>query len=249
VSQSVTRCNRLKKTALKVGCVANAPSSLRSTIFVDIYPSLTICYFAFCGRTHMPEYRRKLRPGGTYFFTLVTYRRRPIFSVPSARAALHRVICEVQSSHPFEIPAIVLLPDHLHCIWKMPENDDAFAMRWRLIKGRFTRLWLKEDGAFATHPTLEPSVSESRTSRMERGVWQRRFWEHVIRDQRDYARHMDYIHYNPVKHGYTRCPHLWEHSTFQRWLKEGFYLSNWHCQCHTACQPPDFKDIAAMAGE
>ena len=123
----------------------------------------------------------------------------------------------------------------------MPQ-DDNYSLRWRLIKTRFTKLWLANGGQ-------DKEVSLSRTKRNERGVWQRRFWEHLIRNQKDFAKHMDYIHYNPVKHGYIKCPHQWEHSSFHRWVKNEIYPENWLCQCSENCEEPDFKDIKNSIGE
>jgi len=168
----------------------------------------------------MPDYKRWFCAGGTYFFTIVTYNRRKIFCDAHARASLHHAMAEVQASRPFEMLSVVLLPDHCHCIWKMAADDDNFSVRWGMIKRRFTRLWLTCGGQ-------DVSVSPSRTKRGESGVWQRRFWEHLIRDQQDFARHMDYIHYNPVKHGYVRCPHQFQHSSFHRWVKERVYEFDW----------------------
>jgi len=129
----------------------------------------------------MPDYRRWFRDGGTYFFTVVTYNRRKIFCNSHTRTSLHRAVSQVQASHPFEVLSIVLLPDHCHFIWKMAENDDNFSVRWAMIKRRFTKLWLSSGGQ-------DVPVSASRTQRGERGIWQRRFWEHLIRDQHaDYA--------------------------------------------------------------
>ena len=190
----------------------------------------------------MPEYRRWFHSGGTYFFTVVTYKRRKIFCDPNARAFLREAMGEVQSLRPFDILGVVLAPNHCHCIWKMAEDDKNFSVRWGMIKRRFTRLWL-------SHSSEDMAVSASRARRGERSVWQRRFWEHLIRDQEDFARHMDYIHYNPVKHGYVRCPHLWEHSSFHRLVKEGVYNSDWLCQCQADCKPPDFKVISGTVGE
>ena len=189
----------------------------------------------------MPNYRRWFRVGGTYFFSNVTYNRRKIFNNNNARKFFHQAIAEVQISKPFEILSIVLLPDHCHCIWEM-SDDNNFSVRWAMIKRKFTRLWFANGGHGAP-------VSISRTKRGERGVWQRRFWEHLIRDQKDFARHMDYIHYNPVKHGYVKCPHQWEQSSFHRWVNEGIYKSDWLCQCRENCKPPDFEDISHSAGE
>jgi len=159
-----------------------------------------------------------------------------------ARTLLRRAITEVQASHPFEMLSVVVLPDHCHCIWKMADDDVNFSVRWGLIKTTFTKLWLSSGGR-------DMPVSESRAQRGERSVWQRRFWEHLIRNQQDFARHMDYIHYNAVKHGYVTCPHLWGHSSFHRWAKDGVYRSDWLCQCRQYCKPPDFEVISHTVGE
>ena len=190
----------------------------------------------------MPDYRRWFREGGTYFFTVVTFNRQKIFNNAHARSALHHAITEVRTLRPFEMLGIVLLPNHCHCIWKMVDDDDNFSVRWGMIKRRFSKLWLSSNNR-------DIPVSKSRTKRGERGVWQRRFWEHLIKDRRDFAKHMDYIHYNPVKHGYVKCPHQWEHSSFHRWVKEGVYKSDWQCQCQDDKKPPDFGDISRSAGE
>ena len=194
----------------------------------------------------MSDYRRWFRAGGTYFFTVVTFNRRKIFRNELARAFLHRAFDEVRALRPFEMPAVVLLPDHCHCIWKMSNEDGDFSVRWRMIKTRFTKSWLARGGR-------DVPVSASRTKRGERGVWQRRFWEHLIADQQDFARHMDYIHYNPVKHGHVKCPHQWERSSFHRWVQEGIYARDWLCQCRENSGPrselPDFEAISHSAGE
>jgi putative transposase len=190
----------------------------------------------------MPNYRRWFREGGTYFFTLITYNRKKIFLSDTARSYLHKVIDEVKSLRPFEIPGIVLMPDHCHCIWKLPDDDDDFSTRWQMIKQRFTKVFM----ARGNHNF---AVSASRIKRGEAGVWQRRFWEHLIKDQHDFARHIDYIHYNAVKHGYVRCPHQWEHSSFHRWVRQGIYKSDWMCQCRQNTESPDFTDISQYVGE
>ena len=190
----------------------------------------------------MPDYRRWFHAGGTYFFTVVTFNRQKIFRDARARTSLRQAMLQVQALRPFETLGIVLLPDHCHCIWKMTPDDDDFSVRWRMIKRRFTRLWLAGGG-------LDGSVSGSRMKRGERGVWQRRFWEHLIRDQQDFAKHMDYIHYNPVKHGHVRCPHQWKHSSFDRWVKEGVYMRDWLCQCQQNYEPPNFEAISQSTGE
>jgi len=181
----------------------------------------------------MPNYRRIFYPGGMFFFTVVTERRRPILLEPPARQCLRAAMREVQARHPFKITAIVLLANHLHCIWKLPEGDSDFSIRWACIKMLFSKQWLAAGGN-------EARVSQSRRSHRERGVWQRRFWEHTIRDENDLIHHVNYIHYNPVKHGLSRCPHAWPHSSFHRWVKEGYYHENWLCDCGTApIIPPD----------
>ncbi len=191
----------------------------------------------------MPEYRRALAPGATFFFTVATNFRRPILRARDAVAALRAAFAEVRAKHPFEVEAAVILPDHLHCIWTLPPNDSDFSTRWRLIKGRFTRLFR------ATYGT-ESGRSASRRRHAERGVWQRRFWEHVIRDEDDLGNHMDYIHYNPVKHGLSACPHAWPYSSFQRWVRRGIYAPDWCCTCHgRGVQVPDLTDLENRTGE
>lgn len=121
-------------------------------------------------------------------------------------------------NHPFTIDAFVLLPDHLHCIWTMPEGDRDFSIRWRLTKSYFSR---KCD---ATHKNIP---SRSRRKKKEQAVWQRRFWEHLIRDEQDFVKHIEYIHYNPVKHGLAKAPKDWEYSSFHRYVREGVYDLEW----------------------
>jgi putative transposase len=155
------------------------------------------------------RYRRLKVDGGTYFFTLAAFSRRPIFRDPIAAALLYDVVRRVQGRRPFEIVAHVLLPDHLHMIWTLPTGDSDFPTRWMLIKGMFTRLLPRtEDGP-------------GRVARRERKVWQSRYWEHLIRDNRDYDQHVDYIHYNPVKHGLTHAPGDWPHSSFKEFVASG----------------------------
>jgi len=148
----------------------------------------------------MPEYRRRFQPGGTFFFTLVTDGRRQLFAQDSARRLLHESIDAVQTRWPFELMAIVLLPQHLNCLWRLPEEDQNYSTRWACIKKRFSQLWLASSVA-------EPPVSRSRQKHRECGIWQKRLWEHRIRDEEDLIHHVNYIHYNPVKHGLVRCPH------------------------------------------
>jgi len=168
----------------------------------------------------MPNYQRVFVPGGTFFFTVVTERRAPPFGRISARSLLGNVMRECLTRYPLEVLAIVLLPDHLHSLWTLPSRDDRYSLRWRWIKREFTRLWLADGGA-------EQPLSASRVSQRRRGVWQRRYWEHMIRDEVDLEAHFDYIHYNPVKHGYAQRPCDWPWSSFHRWVRAGHYPVDW----------------------
>ncbi len=191
----------------------------------------------------MPEYRRVLQPGGTFFFTAVTEQRQALFRSVTARTLLRTALQETQQRWPFVIDAIVVLPDHLHTIWTLPEGDADFSTRWSFLKSTFTRSWLAANGR-------EIVVSDSRRRNRRRGVWQRRFWEHTIRDDEDYERHCDYIHYNPVKHGLAACPHAWPYSSFLRFVKEGYYSGTWLCVCdgRSVCDH-GFDDVAHSIGE
>lgn len=168
----------------------------------------------------MTNYRRKKIPGALYFFTVITHERRSLFNENKARNLLNQSIQWVQERHPFTIEAIVLLPDHLHTIWKLPENDSNFSTRWSLIKKRFTQSYCKS-------VSIDVPLSPSRVKKRECGIWQRRFWEHYIRDEEDFSNHMNYIHYNPVKHGYVQSPRDWEWSTFHKYVAMGWYTIDW----------------------
>ncbi|MBI5014324.1 MAG: transposase [Deltaproteobacteria bacterium] len=166
----------------------------------------------------MPNYRR-CREGTTYFFTVVTHRRRPILCDTRSRRALRDAIADARAAHPFAIEAWVLLPEHLHCLWRLPDEDRDYSLRWALIKAGFTkriRAWLDT-----------PETCRSRERHREAMVWQRRFWEHTIRDDRDFAAHCDYVHWNPVKHGLAAAPKDWPHSTFHRFVEKGIYTACW----------------------
>lgn len=177
----------------------------------------------------MPNYQREYIPGGSYFFTLVTHERQPWLCEDAARMALRATISEVRQKWPFAIEAWVLLPDHLHCIWRLPEGDADFSTRWRLIKSGVTKRLRGESGAsrFANAPYREDGLAASRLVRGEKGLWQRRFWEHAIRDEADFRAHCDYIHYNPVKHGICRSPGDWPFSTLGRFVAQGTYPEGW----------------------
>lgn len=140
----------------------------------------------------MSSYRRNYVAGATFFFTVVTYHRRPMLTSALARHYLREAVEQVRHNHPFSINAWVLLPDHLHALWTLPTGDADFSTRWKLIKERFTE-YLAAGGT-------EGAVTLSRKLKKERGIWQRRFWEHTIDDEDDYIHHFDYLHYNPVKH-------------------------------------------------
>ena len=187
----------------------------------------------------MPDYRRFHVPGGTFFFTVVTYQRRPLLAEPMARACLRNAFRVVRERHPFDIPALVLLPDHLHTIWTLPRGDADYSLRWRRIKEEFTESYLEQGGE-------EGFLSDSRRARKERGVWQRRFWEHAIRDEDDFEKQAHYIHYNPVKHGLVKRPLDWEFSSFHRWVRKGDYSPEWG---RTEDGPVQFADMDETAME
>ena len=164
----------------------------------------------------MSNYIRAKFEGGYYFFTVVTYKRTKLFHTELARRCLREAIEETRSRHPFETIAFCLLFEHLHCIWKLPEDDADYSKRWASIKGLFSRKYLKLSGQ-------RRRISSSRSRKGEVCIWQRRFWEHQIRDENDLQRHVDYIHYNPVKHGLVQRVEDWPWSTYHKYAKEGFY--------------------------
>ncbi|MDP3230981.1 MAG: transposase [Acidovorax sp.] len=164
------------------------------------------------------HYRRAFTPGATLFFTVVTHERRPILQTEEAIETLRAALRTVRQTPPFHIDAMVVLPDHLHCIWTLPPEDADFATRWRLIKTWFT----KHSPAALRAPT-----DAARAAKQEQAVWQHRYWEHLVRDENDYARHVDYIHYNPVKHGLAASAADWPYSSFHRYVAAGIYPANW----------------------
>ena len=129
---------------------------------------------------------------------------------------LREAICKVRKTHPFELHAFVVLSEHLHCVLQLPEGDCDFTLLWRLIKASFSK----------SLPIIEKR-SAVRVRRGERGIWQRRFWEHVIKDEADYAAHMDYVHINPVKHGLVKNVRDWPYSTFHHCVRQGIYTLEW----------------------
>lgn len=168
----------------------------------------------------MPNYRRWYVPGGTYFFTVVTHERRPILTSSKGRLCLRLALEAEQKVRPFESVAMVLLPNHLHAIWTLPEGDSNYSGRWASIKEEFTRQFRARGGT-------EGTITESRIRHRERAIWQRRFWEHVCTSKDDFKRFLDYIHWNPVKHGLVRSVSDWKWSTFVKFVRLGEYEANW----------------------
>ena len=168
----------------------------------------------------MPNYRRAKLPGGTYFLTQVTHHRQSWLISDTARLALRAAITHVRQTYPFSIDAFVLLPDHFHCLWTLPKEDSDLSTRLRLIKTFVTKRYGEQLG-------INADISTSRQKRFERNLWQRRFWEHLIRDERDFAKHCDYIHYNPVRHQLCPLPQDWQFSTIHRFTAQGIYPPNW----------------------
>ena len=163
----------------------------------------------------MPDYRRNRVPGGTYFFTVNLLERKNDLLTRQIDL-LREAIKQTRRSRPFHIDAWVVLPDHMHCIWTLPNGDDNYSARWKAIKIRFAKEIPKAEYR-----------SKVRTRKGERGIWQRRFWEHTIRDEEDYEAHMNYIHINPVKHGYVEKARDWPYSTFHRYVELGIYPEDW----------------------
>ncbi|MGF1525164.1 MAG: transposase [Leptolyngbyaceae cyanobacterium] len=164
------------------------------------------------------QYRRATTPGATYFFTLVTHNRKPLFNHPETVQLLRDAFRTVKQRHPFTIDAIAVLPDHLHCLWTLPPGDANFSTRWRLIKTYFSRHCPER---------YKWQRSLSRLKKQEQAIWQRRFWEHQIRDESDFERHVDYIHYNPVRHGLVATLCDWPYSSFRRYVDRGLYVPEW----------------------
>ncbi len=153
----------------------------------------------------MSDYRRVYHPGGLYFFTVVTANRRPIFAGAQAVNTLRAAFRYIIRRRPIRLEAIVVLPDHLHCLWQLPEGDSDYSNRWKMLKGYVSRHLGCNNGP----------------------VWQPRYWEHLIRNDDDRQRHVDYIHFNPVKHGFVDNPAAWPASSFRRYLELGVYPSGW----------------------
>jgi putative transposase len=163
----------------------------------------------------MSRYRRANAPGGTFFFTVNLADRRSALlteRIDLLRAAYGKVVQEL----PFDTVAVCILPDHVHAVWRLPPTDGDFSTRWQRIKGGFSKAL-----------PAQPNRSDSKLRKQEKGIWQRRFWEHRIRDDADLQRHVDYIHYNPVKHGLVQRVSDWPHSSFHRYVREGQLPLDW----------------------
>lgn len=187
----------------------------------------------------MSAYRRWMMPGETYFFTVVTFGRRCILGSEQAVRDLGDSLRLVRKDTPFRTIAMVVLPDHLHCIWTLPRGDADFSTRWKRIKREFTVRWR----ARADRPS-DPDIPAARRARGEGVVWQRRFWEHVVRDESELERICEYIHYNPVKHGHAARPLDWPWSTFSRFVASGDYQPDWG-----RTVPTMIDQVSSIAGE
>nr|WP_202401892.1 transposase [Pseudomonas oryzihabitans] len=161
------------------------------------------------------DYRRSRAAGGIFFFTLNLNDHSATLLVDHI-GSLRQAVREVKVRHPFDILAMVVLPDHLHALWRLPDDDGDYPLRWSLIKAGFSRQL----------PPLE-TVNLSRRLKRERGIWQRRYWEHRIRDEQDLQRHFDYIHFNPVKHGHARRAVEWPYSSIHRYVRAGVLPADW----------------------
>jgi putative transposase len=163
----------------------------------------------------MPNYRRAFVPGGCWFFTVNLLNRHQTLLLDHVDV-LRGAFADTRQKYPFDITAIVILPDHLHAVWTLPPDDSDFSMRWRLIKSRFAKSLPNQERRSAV-----------RKARRERGIWQRRFWEHLIRDEGDYARHVEYCYINPIKHGLVTRVQDWPHSSFHRDVQRGIFPLDW----------------------
>src|SRR5258708_5630395 len=176
----------------------------------------------------MPQYRRAKIEGRVFFFTVVLADRKSNLLIDEIER-LRKSYRLVKQNRPFETVAICVLPDHLHALWAMPPGDADFSTRWGLIETGFSR---GLDPAF--------SRSASKAAKREKGIWQRRYWEHAIRDDADLERHADYIHFNPVKHGYVTRVSDWPHTSFHRYVERGLLPADWG---------GDGREIAGAFGE
>ena len=184
----------------------------------------------------MPEYRRANIPGSSIFLTIVTYERRKLFSVRDNIDKLRQACSVILAEKPFTIDAAVILPEHVHFLWTLPPGDRDYSYRVGRMKVLFTR-------ALRGANNLPDDVCKSRQKHRESDVWQRRFYEHTIRDESDLRKHLDYLHFNPVKHGLVKCVHGWEYSSFHRGVRRGDYDVKWGCQCNDNIFTPAVTNI------
>jgi putative transposase len=164
----------------------------------------------------MPNYRRATAAGSSYFFTVNLLERHNNNLLVREIDLLRKTVKRVKELHPFHIDAWVVLPEHMHAVWTLPPDDSNYSQRWRLIRSLFSRSL-----------PLQESRSLVRVQRGERGIWQRRFWEHQIRNDNDFARHVDYVHINPVKHGLVAQAADWPYSSIHRYIRQGMYAPDW----------------------
>ena len=154
------------------------------------------------------DYRRVWQTGGCYFFTVVTHQRQNLLIQKDYIQFLREAFQHIHKKRPFTIDAIVVLPDHLHCIWRLPDNDADYATRWRLIKH-----------------FVSSKINKKHGNKIK--IWQKRYWEHCLQNEDDWRNHIDYIHYNPVKHGYVLSPLEWPYSSFNKAVANGLYDKDW----------------------
>lgn len=184
----------------------------------------------------MPEYRRANISGSTVFLTLVTYQRQKLFAIPDNIIKLKKSCAATIAERYFTIDAAVILPEHIHFIWNLPPDDSDYSYRVGRMKVLFTR-------ALRGANNLPDDVCMSRRKHRESNVWQRRFYEHTIRDEVDLRKHLDYLHFNPVKHDLVKCVHDWEYSSFHRGVQRGVYDREWGCQCGENKLHPDLTSL------
>ncbi|WP_310424306.1 REP-associated tyrosine transposase [Chamaesiphon sp. VAR_48_metabat_135_sub] len=187
----------------------------------------------------MPEYRRANIPGSSVFLTLTTYNRIKLFSVPENIDKLRQACGVVVAEKPFTIDGAVILPEHIHFLWTLAPGDRDYSYRVGRMKVLFTR-------ALRGANNLPDDVCESRRKHRKSDVWQRRFYEHTIRDEFDFRKHLDYLHFNPVKHGLVKCVHDWEYSSFHRGVERGEYYFGWGCQCNGNIFTPAVTSLANL---
>jgi putative transposase len=186
----------------------------------------------------MPDYRRWYTPGGTYFFTVVTHRRKAIFTTEEAVSRLRTAFSKCLRERPMTINAIVILPDHFHMLITLPDGDDDYSSRIGMIKAKFS--------AFCSNKSV---MSPVRDRRHESENWQRRFWEHEVESEDEAFALADYVHYNPVKHGHAKCPHDWSWSSFHSWVNKNWVEPDWGCCCANSLRVRDFGSLARIVGE